>query len=267
MRPAARLILCPWAAVIGLWLSEGAEAAQRSAAEIEACNAEFRKILGDGAHADTSAAQVTAWRALAPKCSGTGLYESRLVGLLTYSGQIEEARRAGKAALKQPLDSKQQLLVALAGIELQVDNFEGAIAYAKEVIASYPDWDAGYATLGEIHLSRNKCPEGVEALEKALELGQQASTAASLALGYWCVRRYEDSAGVMQAALEADDSVLRHTKAVAAAADSLVKIGRARDARDLLARHLQRVPAARQDGFFVRSEKIVDAALKPGASK
>ena len=91
---------------------------KRTDAERAFCDSEFWKIVGDDLQAG-SPEKVAAWKALEPKCSGTGTYESRLVGLMTYNGQIDEARKLGLAAMQKPLDSKRELLVALAEVEAQ----------------------------------------------------------------------------------------------------------------------------------------------------
>jgi hypothetical protein len=99
-------------------------------------------------------------------------------------------------------------------------------------------------------------------LEAALDRHAGASTAASLCIAYWGAHRYRDAAHVMKLALKTDIDTLRLTKAVAAAADSLVKIDEVPAAKDLLAEHARLVPAARQDRFFLRSVKIVADAMK-----
>jgi hypothetical protein len=71
----------------------------------------------------------------------------------------------------------------------------------------------------------------------------------------------------MQAAIEADESTLRYTKAIAAAAESMAQIGETERARALLARHRELVPASINDIDFVRSVKFVAAALKAAKSQ
>jgi hypothetical protein len=71
----------------------------------------------------------------------------------------------------------------------------------------------------------------------------------------------------MQKALRTDISTLRHTKAVSAAAYSLVQIDQVAAAKDLLAQHAELVPAARQDPDFSGAVKVVADALRAAKAK
>lgn len=247
-------------------LARDAKTASRSESERAFCNSEFQKII-EGNMFASSPEKVAAWRKLEPRCSGTGLYESRLVGLMTYSGQVDEARKVGLKALEKPLDSKRELLVALAEVETHAENFGLAIDYSKRAIDADRDWFGGYGSLGEILLDQKKYPQATEALEAAFERDRNVNVAASLSIAYWGSQRYEESARAMQAAIEADESTLRYTKAIAAAAESMAQIGETERARALLARHRELVPASINDIDFVRSVKFVAAALKAAKSQ
>jgi len=189
------------------------------------------------------------------------------MGLMTSAGQIDDARRAGINALKQPLESTKEVFVALAQVELHADNFGLATSYAQRAVEADRQWFGGYTALGEVYLSEGKYTESVDALEAALDRRAGADVAASLSIAYREAHRYQDSVSAMQTALKGDMRTLRYTKAVAAAAYSLVQIGEVPAARDLLAKHAKLVPAAKEDPYFLHSVKVVADAMKAAKAK
>lgn len=240
---------------------------KRTDAERATCDAEFERIAGGDVHAAASADQIASWRALEPRCSGTGLYEARLVGLLTSSQQIDEARKVALAALERPLDSKRELLSGLANIDLQADNYALALDYADRLVKSYPEWSGGYVARGDIYLWQRKFASAVEAYEASYQREQRVDALAQLCIAYWGVSRFDDSARALRAALKADQNVMRYTGAIAAGAESLVKTGEVEIARQLLAMHAKLVPEARKDKYFLRSVKVVADAMNAAKPK
>jgi tetratricopeptide (TPR) repeat protein len=242
------------------------KAALRSDADKAYCDAEFLKIVGDDIYAG-SPTRVSAWKALAPRCDGTGLYESRLVGFLIYNGDLAEARTTGLAALDRPFESKRELLVALSELESRAGNVGLSINYSQRAIEADKSWYGGYASLGETYLAQRRYDEAIAAFEQSYDRDPNANIAAVLSIAYCGAQRYLDSAKAMQKALRTDISTLRHTKAVSAAAYSLVQIDQVAAAKDLLAKHAELVPAARQDPDFGGAVKVVADALRAAKAK
>lgn len=253
-------------ACIGVAWGEEQTVTGRSAADRAFCDSEFLKIVGDDLYAG-SPEKVSAWRELTHRCEGTGLYESRLVGLMTYNGELVEARKIGLAALGRPLETKRELLVALAELESRSDNIGLALEYSNRAIETDRTWYGGYASLGETHLSQRRFNEAIAAFELAYDRDPNANIAAVLAIAYCGAERYLESAKAMQKALRTDISTLRHTKAVSAAAYSLVQIEQVAAAKDLLAKHAELIPAARHDSDFSGAVKVVADALRAAKAK
>jgi tetratricopeptide (TPR) repeat protein len=243
-----------------------AYAGERTDVERAFCNSEFERITGEDSRADASN-KVAAWKALEPKCSGTGTYEARLVGLMAHSGKLDDARRFGLGALERPLVSKRGLWVALSEVESRANDPAKAIVYSKRAIEADPDWSGGHASLGETLLSQRRYAEAIPSLEAAYERERSVNLVASLSFAYWGVKRYADSADAMKAALKADPKALRFTKAIAAAADSLVHLGKAKAAQQLLLMHAQSYPEGQQDPDFRRSLQAADDALGASAAQ
>jgi tetratricopeptide (TPR) repeat protein len=240
--------------------------AKRSATDRAFCDSEFKRIIAGDLFA-SSPEKVAAWRSLSARCDGSGLYEARLVGLMNYNGQVAEARKLGLDALKRELDSKRELLVAMAELESRAHNNGLAIDYSKRAIAEDGKWYGGYASLGETHLAMRQLNEAIAAFQSALEREPVPRLNSLLCIAYWHNHQYLESARAMQTALKQDMNEFGHTKAIAAAASSLAMIGQLPAAQDMLQQHVDAIPAAAKDPDFLRAVKIVGDAMKTAGGK
>jgi tetratricopeptide (TPR) repeat protein len=78
---------------------------------------------------------------------------------------------------------------------------------------------------------------------------------------YYKLKRYRESALSMQRALRLDRDALSHTQSVVAAAYSLVALGHAPEADDLLTKHLTVQPDAAKDSYYQAAVDRIKAEL------
>jgi tetratricopeptide (TPR) repeat protein len=256
---AARSAGRAWLLAILLLAPEGAMAAAEGPSN---CDSEFGDLLNSGNYPDLQG-KIQRWNSLAQRCAGSGIYESRLGVLYTEAGNFGKARNILQRGLELNTVYDRNLRVALADLSFRQGDLVASEQESLETIRRFPDFAGGYLILGQTYLATRRFPEGIQNLEKSNSLEKSASANIMLAMAYYQVRRPRDAVEAMRQAVEQDGAAIGHTQAVCATAFSLVELGFAPQAKELLEKHLEVKPTAADDPTFRQAIKLVATRLNP----
>lgn len=202
------------------------------------------------------------WQALAPKCAKSGLYEARLAALLTLAGRYDEARETVRAGLALNTPYKTQLLSVRAEIALNAMQLADAKRQYQALIASYPDYYAGYCGMGALMLMEQKFPEAVHYLNEAARHGQFWIIYRHLTIAYTQLHQPQQAVKAFDKAYRLNPAVVGDKGALDAAARSLVVLGNYRAADGAIKLLLNANPAAGADSEIQQTERIIQKKLQ-----
>jgi len=123
--------------VLGV-LSNGANA-------IDLCSDEFKKLPKDDLRRS-----ISLWKSFKGKCSGTGIYESRLASLYMELGDYGMALPIIQSGISLDSDYEKELLSALANYYILTDAVKKSSEIIYDLINKYPDWHGGYLLLSVV---------------------------------------------------------------------------------------------------------------------
>lgn len=224
------------------------------------CEKEFAMVTNDAEYQDHSA-RIARWKSLESECGGNGQYELRLGALYTLANRDEEAREVLARGLRIKSEYAKDIRLSLFDLDLRSGRLAEAEREANALIAEYPQWRGGHRALGQVRLVQQRFDDSVAELEAANAIEASSGSNALLAIAYYKLHRYRESALSMQRALRLDRSSLANTSAVVAAAYSLVALGHVPEADDLLKNHKTVHPSASEDASYVAAVKRVEAAV------
>lgn len=258
----ALLVLCLFVA------AKPAEASVSGGGKLD-CEAEFVKVMEDSRYIDLGN-KIKRWKALAPQCAGTGIYESRLGTFYTQAKKYDAARKILNQGVAHKTGYEKELRLGLFAAQFRQEKpqeLQELAAQAISLVKDFPEWAGGYGALAEVRLAQHRFQEGIDNLEHANSLTPNSGAYVLLAMAYYKVDRPRDSAIAMQKALKLDKEALKHTQAVCATAYSLVAMGELAAADDLLVKHLKVQPAASNDPTYQKTSTFVVKKIQESQSE
>ena len=252
-----------WVAMLGMLGSSAWAGASTAMANADTCTAEWSQV---GALPDF-ADQLVRWQALAPKCAKSGIYEARLAGLLTLTGDYDKAREAVRDGLALDTPFKKELLGAKAAISLNTMQLADAQKQYQALITSYPDYFDGYCGMGALRLMERKFPEAVDYLNQAARHEQSWIIYRHLTIAYAQLHQHEQAVQAFDKAFRLNPSVVGDKDAIHAATRSLMFLGNYRAADGAIKLLLRAKPAAGADPEIQEAERIIQQHLRDEAAK
>jgi tetratricopeptide (TPR) repeat protein len=253
----SRRVIASWVATLALMvMTNSAPVMSGGVARQADCDKQFADLFEDSNEHRTADGRLNRWKALAPKCGGTSIYQLRLGGLYVAAGQLHKAKNAFTLGQEKAGNDK-ELRLGIADVEFRSGNLEASMAIARQLIVAYPNWPSGYSAVAQIQLVRHNFDDAISNLEHATSLGPTSGAFQLLAMAYFQQQRPRESALAMQRALKLDRGALRNTQAVCATANSLVQLGHVAEADELLKKHLALRPEVATNSTFMESQDVV----------
>ena len=215
--------------------------------ELGSCEARTSQV---GASSNPLSRRIAEMELLQKHCSGSGVYEARLAYLYGAAGRYAEADTMLLSGLSLGTLYEKELRSAQTNLALWQGRPDRAEQYARELVAAFPEWAGSHAALGEVLLASNQDAEGVEALETANSLMETSKAHLLLTMAHFNLKNYLESAQAIQRSLKMDNSGLKHTDAICAGSLSLLALGYVTAGQELLDKHLELVPGAKDSKNF-----------------
>lgn len=246
----------PFYVLIGLLLSFCLQANVVSAIEKINCEQQFEELIKVGDPLDAQD-KVNRMEGLSSTCKGTGIYEARLAKLYSIAGQREKALKTLQKALRARLAYTKELKITLFDTLFVLERAGEAEKIAQELIKDYPSWHGGYLSMAQIALVGNNNKDAISYLEKAAELEESSNIYLLMVMAFYQEKRYRESALSMQKVLKLNRDSILHTQAVCSAAYSLVALGYLAEAEDLLTKHIEFTPKAKNDPMYKEAIEVI----------
>lgn len=252
-----------WVTILAMLGGSAWASAATATGNADTCEAEWSQVEALPGFAD----QLVRWRALAPKCARSGLYEVRLAGLLTETSRYDEAREAVRSGLDLDTPYRKELLGARAAISLNTMQLADAQKQYQTLIASYPDYFDGYCGMGALMLMERKFREAVDYLNQAARHQQSWIIYRHLTIAYAQLHQHKEAVDAFDKAYRLNPSVVGDKDAIHAAARSLMFLGNYRAADGAIKLLLHANPAAGADPEIQQTERIIQQNLHDQAGK
>jgi tetratricopeptide (TPR) repeat protein len=178
-------------------------------------------------------------------CTGTGIYEARLAWLYTLTGRFAESERLINATLMTATGFEKELRSSLTRNKLLSREFDDALASADALVADFPNWAGSYLSLGAVLMEMREYEKAIPELLKANSLEETSGANLLLTMAYYKFGDYAQSGMSLQTSLQQDLSGLRHTDAICAGSLSLLRLGHYDAGLELVRKHLELVPSAK----------------------
>lgn len=247
-----------WVVMLAALAGASLTPAATTTSNVNTCDGEWSQVAALPQFQD----RLARWRALAPKCARSGLYEVRLAGLLTLVGRYDEAKQAVHTGLALGTPYKKQLLSAMAAIALNTMRLADAKKEYQALIASYPDYFDGYCGMGALMLMERKFPEAVDYLNEAARRQQVWIIYRHLTIAYAQLHRHQQAVEAFDKAYRLNPDVVGDKDSIHAAARSLMFLGNYRAADGAIKMLLKANPAAGADPEVQQSERIIQEKLQ-----
>ena len=257
------MLLARWVAIVAMLGGSAAARAATPTTNVDTCDTEWSQVLALPNRTD----QIARWRHLAPKCAKSGLYEVRLTGLLTVTGQYEEATEAVRGGLALDTPYRKDLLGARAAISLSKLQLADAQKQYQALIASYPDYFEGYCGMGALMVMERKFPEAVDYLNQAARHGQVWIIYRHLTIAYAQLHQNQQAVDAFDKAFRLNPGVVGDKDAIHSAIRSLMFLGNYRAADGAVKMLLKANPAAGADPEVQQSERIIQQELSKAGAK
>jgi len=251
-----------WVTILAM-LGGSAGARTATPTTVDTCDTEWSQVQALPNWTD----QLARWQQLAPKCAKSGLYEVRLTGLLTVTGQYEEATKAVRGGLALDTPYRKELLGARAAISLSTLQLADAQKQFQALIASYPDYFDGYCGMGALMVMERKFPEAVDYLNQAARHGQSWLIYRHLTIAYAQLHQHQQAVDAFDKAYRLNPGVVGDKDAIHSAIRSLMFLGNYPAAYGAVKLLLKANPAAGADPEVQQSERIIQQELSKEGAK
>lgn len=230
---------------------------------VNICDAEWTEVEALPRFAD----RLSRWQAVAPKCARSGLYEARLAALQTLLGRYDDAKKTVSAGLALSTPYKKNLLSAMAGVALSQGQLADAQKQYQALIASDPDYFAGYSGMGAVMLNERKFSEAVRYLNEAAQHAQAPIIYRNLTIAYHQLHQNQQAVEAFDKAYRLNPHIVRDKDATHAAARALMFLGNYRAADGAVKLLLEANPAAGADPEIQQTQQIIREKLQEETRK
>jgi tetratricopeptide (TPR) repeat protein len=236
--------------ILGLIMTE------KTAAVETDCESFYQEMMSNSKHS-TPESKIQSLLQQEKKCSGTGLYESRLSYFYGMTGNYKMAKAILEKGLAFKNEYHQQLKYSLVDLLVQQGDMKAAYIDALKLRDEYPEWQASHMLLAKIALMEKKYAESVVHGIKANSLLPTASVCVGLVMAYHQLDKHHEAVLAMRGAISLDKSVKRSSSGMNEAIYSAVELGDTQAAIQLVAERQEADKQWEHDPVFVKAVRYL----------